>query len=144
MNKKSAGFIFTLLSLILAMASVAAYLINCRTEYFSKFGIDKMLILVIAAGILLQVVYLITGGKMRKIWLDILPIASCAFMMAGAVQFLGARINEIAFIMTFQKNSNTLADMKSAVAGILLIFAAVFVGWISSFFDMNKTEMKTQ
>lgn len=135
MNKKSAGFILIILSILAAAASLAAYLINCRTDYFSSFGINRILLACILAGILVQLMALIAGRKGWKTWMDILPVASSTLFTAATVWFIGTRINEIAFIMTFQKNDNTLADMRSAVIGIAFCLAAAVICWIASFFD---------
>ena len=44
MAKKGAGLILTILSILLAIASVAAYLYNCKTPYFSTIGVNALVV----------------------------------------------------------------------------------------------------
>ena len=138
MTKKGAGLVFTLVSALLAIASAAAYLYNCKTPYFSTIGVSTFVVGCIAAGVVIQILAVIVGWKGQKVWMDILPVAASAFLMAGAIRFIGIRINEIAFIMTFQKTAANLADMQSAVVGIALSLAALLLSWLASFFDIAK------
>lgn len=166
MKNKGAGWILTILSAVLAAASLVMYLVNCRTDYFATFGISPSVAGCLAAGILVQVLALVLclrggnrgshrvqkgcGGR-NSVWissyaekmpvacfLDLFPVASSAVLMAAAVCFIGSRINEFAFILTFQKNDDTLADMRSGVIGIALCLLALIVSWIAAFFDITK------
>lgn len=138
MKNKGAGLIFTVVSVILTAASLGMYLVNCRTNYFATFGINPVVMGCLIAGILIQAAALVLCLKEQKPWMDLFPVASSAVLMAAAVNFLGSRINEFAFILTFQKSDNTLADMRSAVIGIALCLLAMAASWIASFFDITK------
>ena len=138
MKNKGAGLILTILSILLAVASAAAYLYNCTTPYFATIGVNALVVGCIAAGAGIQAVAVILGWKRQRTWLDILPVAASAFLMAALIRFVGIRINEIAFIMTFQKTAANLADMQSAVVGIALCLGALLVSWVASFFDITK------
>lgn len=140
MTKKGAGLIFAILSALLAVASVIAYLYNCRTPYFATLGVSALVVGCIAAGAAAQVLSVILGWKGQKEWMDILPVVASALLMAAAVRFLGIRINEIAFIMTFQKTAANLADMQSAIVGIGLCLAALLVSWLAAFFDVAASK----
>ena len=139
MTKKGAGLVLTILSILLATASVAAYLYNCKTPYFSTIGVNALVVWCIVAGIAMQILAIALGWKKQKTWMDVFPVAASAFLMAATIRFAGVRINEIAFIMTFQKTASNLADMKSAVVGIALCLAALLVSWVAAFFDITKT-----
>ena len=138
MTKKSAGFALTALSALLAAASVVVYLYNCRTPYFSTLGVNTFVVSCAVAGVVIQLLALAVARMGQKAWMDVLPVAASAFLTAAAIRFIGIRINEIAFIMTFQKTAANLADMRSAVVGIALALAALLISWVASFFDMVK------
>ena len=139
MTKKSAGLVLAILSVLLAAASAAAYLYNCSTPYFATLGVSSAVVGCIAAGIALQILEVALGWKRQKVWMDVFPVAASALLMAAFIRFIGIRINEIAFIMTFQKTAANLADMKSAVIGIALCLGALLASWAAAFFDITKT-----
>ena len=138
MTKKGAGLVFAVLSALLAVAAVIAYLYNCRTPYFATIGVSSFVVGCAIAGAVIQLLAVALGWKGQKVWMDILPVAASALLMAATIRFLGIRINEIAFIMTFQKTAANLADMRSAVIGIALCAAALLVSWLAAFFDIAK------
>ena len=137
-GKPGIGLILAALSALLAAASVIAYLYNCRTPYFATLGVSGAVVGCIVAGAVVQLAAVALGRKGRKAWMDILPVAASALLMAGVIRFLGIRINEIAFIMTFQKTAANLADMRSAIIGIALCLAALLVSWLAAFLDISK------
>ena len=138
MTKKGAGLVFSILSAVLAAASLIAYLYNCKTAYFSTIGINASVVAFIAVGAVIQLLAVVLARKGQRTWMDVLPVAASACLMAATIRFIGARVNEIAFIMTFQKTAANLADMRSAVIGIALCLAALLVSWLASFFDIAK------
>ena len=138
MKKKSAGFALTALSALLAAAAAVAYLYNCKTPYFSTLGVSASVVVCAALGVAIQLLALASARSGQRLWMDALPVAASALLTAAAVRLIGIRINEIAFIMTFQKTAANLADMQSAVAGIALALAAVLLSWAASFFDIAK------
>lgn len=140
MTKRGAGFPLTLLSALLAAGAVVAYLYNCRTPYFATIGVNAAAVGCAAGGCAAQVLALALNWRGRRIWTDVLPVIACVCLTAGLVLLVGARVNEIAFIMTFQKTAANLADMYSAVAAIALGAVAMVVAWVAAFFDVAKEE----
>lgn len=138
MKNKSAGFYLTILTVLLSVAALVCYIWNCRTDYFVSYGINKAELGFLIAGILAEIAVLAAGKGEPKAWKDLFPVAGAAFLMAAAVWFIGLRVNEAAFIMTFQKNASTLADLQSAVAGIICCLAASVLGMCAAFFDVEK------
>ena len=138
MKNKGAGFYLTTITVFAAVAALVCYVWNCRTDYFASYGISKVVIGCMAAGILAEILVLGTGKGEPKIWKDILPVAGTVLLMVAAIQFIGLRINEAAFIMTFQKNASNVADLESAIAGIICCLFATVLGMCASFFDMKK------
>ena len=70
MTKKGAGLVFTLVSALLAIASAAAYLYNCKTPYFSTIGVSAFVVAFIAAGAVIQLLAVIAGSKGQKTWME--------------------------------------------------------------------------
>lgn len=138
-KKKKAGLFLTPISVILGIAGVVAYVINCGTDYYAKMGIDAMVVCCIAAAVLIQVVLIALGLRGQKTWMDVLPVAACILLMAGTLIFTGSRVESIATIMTFEKNDANMADLASALAGIGLCLGATVIGVVSSFFDITET-----
>lgn len=138
--KKGAGMFLSLASALLAAASVLVYLYNCKTPYFSTIGVSASVVGCATAGAVLHALAVILGWKKQKLWMDVFPVAASALLMAALIRFVGVRVNEIAFIMTFQKTAANLADMRSAVIGIALCLAALLASWVASFFDVAKSD----
>ena len=138
-KKQSAGFYITVLTVILAGAGTAFYLINCNTSYFSGLGVDKGLVSYLIIAIVLEIA-LIVGSQIlgSKAYLDILPVASAILLVVALVTFISLRVNSIAAIMTFENNAQTMADLSSAITGIVLCLLAVLFGIIASFFNIVK------
>lgn len=138
MYRICSGFVWTAIAVLAGIGSLTAYIVNCNTEYFSVFGIDIKVVGCLAAGTVLAAAVLIIAIFNTAQWTDIFPVLASGFFSAATAFLIGVRINEIAFIMTFQKNADTVADMKSAVLSIVLSLAAVVVSCIASFFEVRK------
>ena len=138
MKKQSLGFYMTALSAIAAVVGIIAYLINCGTNYFVNLGVDPMVVGCTVVAVALQVVYIILTQKGNKIWTDVLPVAFTVLLIAATLLFVGARVNGIASIMTFEGNAQTMADLTSAIVGIAGCLIASIISLISSFFDVVK------
>lgn len=138
MKNKDAGFYLTIITVVAAVAALVCYVWNCRTDYFASYGISKVVIGCMVVGILTEILVLGTGKGEPKIWKDILPVLGAVLLMVAAIQFIGLRINEAAFIMTFQKNASNVADLESAIAGIICCLVASILGMCAAFFDIKK------
>lgn len=139
MKKQSAGFFITLLTVILAGAGIIFYLINCNTAYFANFGVDSKIVTLVIAAIVIELA-LIIGSEIlgTKLVLDILPVLSAVLLVLAFVTFVESRVNSIASIMTFQNNAQTMADLSSAITGMVFLFLAIIFSVITSFFNIVK------
>lgn len=138
MKNKSAGFFLTALSLLAAVAGLAAYLVNCGTNYFINLGISPAVAGCVGAAIAVQLVYIIAAWKGQKTWMDLLPVVSSVLLIVATVMLVSVRVNGIASIMTFEKNAQTMSDLTSAIVGIAACLIAAVISIISSFFDVTK------
>ncbi len=137
-NKKSIGFITTILTLAVTAAGLTAYLINAGTAYFSNLGKSPVIIgcLAVAAAALIGWIALAPAG--RAGWADVLAPLAPVLTVIALMQLLNSRVNGIASIMTFTKNAQNMADLSSCIAAIALLAAAVLIGMLNAFLDVRK------
>lgn len=137
-KKQSVGFYFAVVTVIFAVAGLAMYLKNSSTDYFSNLGKDPVILGCLIAAIIAELVLIVAAQSGVKMWMDILPVAVSMLLMLGTIWFVSSRVNGIASIMTFENNANTMADLSSAITGIVLCLIAGVVSIIASFFDIVK------
>ena len=136
--KKSLGLYLTALAAIAAVVSIAAYVVNCGTDYFMSLGTDPAVLGCIIAAIAADVVYIAVTWKGHRMWSDILPVAAPALLTAAVLLFANSRIYGIASIMTFDGNAQNMADLASVFVSIAAGLIAVIVGVVAAFFDTVK------
>ncbi|HIT89025.1 MAG TPA: hypothetical protein IAC41_01190 [Candidatus Merdenecus merdavium] len=138
-KKQSAGFYLTALTVILAIVGLIFYMINCNTAYFSNLGVNAAVVACIVIAVILELVFIIGSETLgAKIYLDILPIVSAVMLMVAFVIFISVRVNNIATILSFERNAQTLADLSSAIIGMGFCFGAAVFSIIASFFKIIK------
>ena len=136
--KKDIGLYLTSLSAVAAVVCVTAYVVNCGTDYFVNLGMDPAVLICAIAAIILEVVYLIVTRKGYKVWSDVLPVLAPVLLIVATLLIVNVRVNGIAAIMTFEGNAQTMADLTSALVGIIAGLIATIAGIIASFFDTVK------
>lgn len=137
LKKQSTGFYLTLLSAVLAGVGAAFYFVNCSTAYFSGMGVNAVVAACAIAAILAEL-GLILGSQFlggNKL-LDLLAVAPAVLLMVALVLFIGDRVAGIASILTFENNAQTMADLSSALAGIVCLALATVAGITASFFHI--------
>ena len=139
MKNKSLGFYIAIIAAILAVVGVIFYLINCNTDYFGNLGVNAGVVACMVIAIVLELVYGFGYKASAKIF-DLIPLVCGALMMVAFVLFVSARVNGIASILTFENNAQTMADLTSAVVGMVFCFLAVIFNIIGSFFKVGKDE----
>ena len=137
-KKQSVGFYFAALAVIAAVVATVFYLINCNTAYFSNLGVIVGCLIV---AIVLELVYIIGYNKVGVSFvMDVLPLVCGALMMVAFAQFITARVNSIATILSFERNAQTMSDLSSAIIGMICCFVAILLNIIGSYFKVVKTE----
>lgn len=136
-RKISLGLILTAASAVLAVVGLVFYMTNTKTTYFSALGVDGVIVGCVLAAVACQVVSIIVGMKGTPVWADALPVVASALLVAGVMTFASSRINGIAAIMTFENNAQNMADMQSAINGMVVLAIAVAVSWLAAFFDVT-------
>lgn len=144
--KKATGFYLTAASGVMTIIALIVYIINCQTAYFSKSGLNP---LIIAGGILAvisEAIYLKYSAYDEK-----RKLADAAIVISGVsitvclITFIGSRVYGAASIMTFEMSEQNLADLTGAFIGIGICFAAFLMTIISSFMaSYKKIEIKEE
>lgn len=138
MKKLTVGFFLTVASAVLAAAGIVFYLVNTGTAYFASLGVNGVIVGCAIAAIVLQAAYLFLSQKNSNWVFGFLPAASSALLMLALANFIVTRVNGIAGIMTFENNASNMADLSSAIIGIVLCLLATVISIVSSFFDVSK------
>ncbi|MCD8342703.1 MAG: hypothetical protein LUC87_11265 [Clostridiales bacterium] len=138
MKNKSAGFLMTIITLIVSVVGLVAYLVNTGTSYFSNLGVSPVVAGCAGAAVAALLVYLIVDGKSNKTWADILPVAASALLMISAIMLVSVRVAGIASIMTFENNASNMSDMTGAIIAIAVLLVAAILSIVSAFFDVSK------
>lgn len=141
MKKQSAGFYLAAATTILAMIGLVFYLINCSTDYFGNLGVSMPLAACLVISCALELVYIAGYEKTgSKLYLDAMPVIAGALLTLALVLFITSRVAGIASIMTFENNAQTMADMKSAVIGMVFCLLAIVFNIVASFFRVVKEQ----
>lgn len=138
-KKQAVGFYFAILTLISSCIGLIFYMINTKTAYFVNRGVDNKIVAPLIIAMILLLVFL-AGSQVlgSKRILDILPVAATAIFMYSFVSFVAVRVSDIATIMTFENNAKNMADLSSAVVGLVFCFIALLFSIIGSFFKVVK------
>lgn len=140
-KRQSVGFYFAALAVIATVVATVFYLINCNTAYFSNLGVNAVIVGCLIVVILLELVYIIGYNRAgASLAMDVLPIVSGALLMVAFAQFITARVNSIATILSFERNAQTMSDLSSAIVGMVCCFVAILLNIIGSYFKVIKTE----
>lgn len=139
LNKQAAGFYCAALSALLAIVGLIFYLVNCKTDYFMNVGVSPVVVGCAVVAIAAEALLLLAcqkAGESRA--LDLLAVAPAVLLMVAFVTLVGSRVASIATIMTFENNAQTMADLSSALVGIVCLLLAMLTGIIASFCKVAK------
>lgn len=140
-KKQSGGFYSAVLTSVFAAAGLICYLINCNTDYFGNLGINGGLAACLIVGIMLEIAYVVCAQRMgTKIYTDAFPVICGGLFTAALVIFITCRVAGIASIMTFENNAKTMADMQSAVIGMVLCLLAMICNIVTAFLRVVREQ----
>lgn len=137
-KKQGLGFYLCLISLVLGAAGLVYYNINCHTAYFTNLGVSPIVVGCTIAALILQAGILLLSQKGSNVVVDLAFVASSVLLVVALANFLTARVNGIASIMTFENNASTMADLSSAITGMVLYLLAVILGIVASYCKVCK------
>ena len=139
-KKMGAGLVLSVITVLVTIAGLALYVMNCKTNYFAKTtGIDNKIAVCLAVAAILEIVMIAASVKAgAKPVLDIIPVACGVLTAYSLISFIGSRIAAIGSIMTFENNAQNMADLKGAIIGMIVCAVAMICTIISSFFKVVK------
>ena len=137
MKRALFGTIVNLLAVVAAIYGLVKYFTNAGTNYFKNLGTNPLVIGAVVLAVAAILIWCFLGEE-KTTWKDILPIAAPALLMFALLTLANSRINGIAAIMTFENNAQNMADMQSAISGMMAMAAAVGVSWLAAFFDITS------
>ena len=135
-KKMGAGLVLSVITVLVTVAGLVLYMMNCKTNYFVKTtGTDNTIVACLAVAAILEIVMIIVSVKMgAKPVLDIIPVACGVLTAYALIAFVGSRIAAIGSIM----NAHNMADLKGAIIGMIVCAVALIFTIISSFFKVVK------
>ena len=133
LKKQGAGTYLTVLTTIASVVGFAFY----GTNYFKSQGTNPVVTACAVVAILAQILYLGLAQK-NTIAADILPVVSGVTLTVALANFVAARVNGIAAIMTFTNNAQNMKDLSSAVVAIAALAIAMILNMIAAFFAVTK------
>ena len=137
-KKMGAGLVLSVITVLVTVAGLVLYMMNCKTNYFVKTT-GNTIVACLAVAAILEIVMIIVSVKMgAKPVLDIIPVACGVLTAYALIAFVGSRIAAIGSIMTFENNAQNMADLKGAIIGMIVCAVALIFTIISSFFKVVK------
>jgi hypothetical protein len=138
-KKIGAGFVLTVITIVVLAVSLVLYLNNCKTNYFANMGVSATVVACLVITIILELaVLLLSMAQGSKFYIDLLPVISGVLTAIAAIQFIGSRIAGAASIMTFENNAENMADLNGAIVAMVFCVVALICVIVSSFFRVVK------
>lgn len=138
-KKTGAGLIFSAITILVTAAGLFLYIQNCKTNYFSNIGVDQKIVLCLGAALVLEILMVAFSMKMgAKPVFDIIPPVCGVLTAYGVIQFIGSRIAAAASIMTFENNTQNMADLNGAIRAMIVCAVALICVIFTSFFKVVK------
>ena len=109
-----AGLVLSVITVLVTVAGLVLYMMNCKTNYFVKTtGTDNTIVACLAVAAILEIVMIIVSVKMgAKPVLDIIPVACGVLTAYALIAFVGSRIAAIGSIMTFVEQRSEYGGFK--------------------------------
>ncbi|KAB8286633.1 hypothetical protein DSM100688_2233 [Bifidobacterium ramosum] len=154
-KQQSIGFYVNILALAAAVVALVYYVINCHTSYFLSAGMNPGVLACSVGVIVLELVILVgnqfagaaagsgsagsaAGVSWLRVVLDVCVVAVSVMLMCAFAFFLSDRVNSIASIATFNQNAQNMADLMSAIYGMIAYVVAVVLSIVASYLKVNK------
>lgn len=127
--KKLRTSIRYILPLVLMIAALILYFINCNTQFYKSSGIDKTIVGMTLVAMVLELLICLLGKPMVNRlgeWItNIVTILPAVILMYVFMSLLNARIYSIATILTFESNAKNMADLRIAIDAMVCYLLAL-------------------
>ena len=146
-KKLSAGAWLSIVTCVLSLAALVAYLINTSAVgYFQNATVSNLVLMVVGAAVLEAAAVVLSMVKGAKKVVDLLTglcqIAAPALLALAFINLVSARVEGFAFI--YFSNADVLqteANMSSAtcaIVNLVLLAVSSIAGVVSAFFTLKK------
>ena len=139
MKKKfSAGAVVACIAGVLAIVGLIAYLVNTKTNYYAKMGVNAGVVICLIAAAVCSLIRLFFGQNGKPVWADLFPVAAAVLATIGFMFLINARVNNLAAVFTFENNAANMADTTSCFVAIGACLLAMIFAIASAFSDTAK------
>ena len=134
--KKAIGYYFSVVTLVLSVVALAAYAMNCGTAYFSRMGMNMVVMGCFGACTVCALLSMFLSKT--PVLGDLLIIAAPVTMVWGFMNLVNDRVAGIASIFTFEMNAQNMSDLTSCLVALVVALLAVIIGIVRSFMKTVK------
>ena len=148
-KKLSAGAWLSIVTCVLSLAALVAYLINTSAAgYFQNATVSNLVLMVVGAAVLEAAAVVLSMVKGAKKVVDLLTglcqIAAPALLALAFINLVSARVEGFAFI--YFSNADVLLEVQTAnmssatcaIVNLVLLAVSSIAGVVSAFFTLKK------
>ena len=147
-KKLSAGAWLSIVTCVLSLAALVAYLINTSAAgYFQNATVSNLVLMVVGAAVLEAVVLSMVKGAKKVVDLltGLCQIAAPALLALAFINLVSARVEGFAFI--YFSNADVLLEVQTAanmssatcaIVNLVLLAVSSIAGVVSAFFTLKK------
>ena len=148
-KKLSAGAWLSIVTCVLSLAALVAYLINTSAAgYFQNATVSNLVLMVVGAAVLeaAAVLSMVKGAKkVVDLLTGLCQIAAPALLALAFINLVSARVEGFAFI--YFSNADVLLEVQTAanmssatcaIVNLVLLAVSSIAGIVSAFFTLKK------
>lgn len=135
---------FVLATLIFTLVGFISYLVNTKTTYFFTFGVSPAILTFAIIALILEIAYIASDffkdSKQIIIAKEVVSVIIPILIICALIYLLDARIYYSATILTYEKTTQNVSDLSSALVAIGSLGLAFLMGVVSSFIPRKQKE----
>lgn len=135
---------FVLATLIFTFVGFISYLVNTKTTYFFTFGVSPAILTFAIIALILEIAYIASDffkdSKQIIIAKEVVSVIIPILIICALIYLLDARIYYSATILTYEKTTQNVSDLSSALVAIGSLGLAFLMGVVSSFIPRKQKE----
>ena len=135
---------FVLATLIFTLVGFISYLVNTKTTYFFTFGVSPAILVFSIIALILEIAYIasdfLKDNKQIIIAKEVVSVIIPILIICALIYLLDARIYYSATILTYEKTTQNVSDLSSALVAIGALGLAFLMGVVSSFIPRKQKE----
>ena len=145
-KKLSAGAWLSIVTCVLSLAALVAYLINTSAAgYFQNATVSNLVLMVVGAAVLEAAAVVLSMVKVVDLLTGLCQIAAPALLALAFINLVSARVEGFAFI--YFSNADVLLEVQTAanmssatcaIVNLVLLAVSSIAGIVSAFFTLKK------